>query len=80
MTAITALGVDDGDIARLIECARALTTEYLAAVREFRNADSDIAPRHYTRYDELRADFGERALELVQALVASVGSRREEDA
>jgi hypothetical protein len=57
--------VDDHTIA---ERAKDLAAQFSAATARLRRADGDVKPEDYARYDEIRADFGERALELIQAL------------
>jgi hypothetical protein len=56
------------DIHEVTGLARELTAQFTAATAQFRGADGEVRSRDYVRYDETRADFGEGALELIQAL------------
>jgi hypothetical protein len=55
---------------QLLGQARHLSEEFTAAAARYRGGDGEVNPRDYARFDELRATYGEEALELVHALAA----------
>jgi hypothetical protein len=68
------------DIHEVAELAHELAAQFSSATAPFRGADGEVRPRDYVRYDEIRADFGEQALELIQAFADKVAKMGEEDA